>query len=134
MIRGLAFCMMLISCSNQFVRQPSKSDVSEVRPECKDVVLLVNENWFKHRKYPFHKDFPQVFTFSNFCQKCFTGLHKSEVIRILGEPDMKTLLEFEYIFKKSHTGRKSLNYSSIIFRFISNSVSNVEYVEHSIVE
>jgi len=62
------------------------------------------------------------------------NLHKADVIMMLGEPDIKTLTEFEYIFKKSHKGRKSLNYSSVIFQFTTNSVSNVEYVEHSIVE
>lgn len=134
MIKYLAFCMILISCNNQFLHQPSKSDVRDVIPECKDLVLLVNEYWFKHRKFSFHKDFSQVFTFANQCQKCFMNLHKADVIMMLGEPDIKTLTEFEYIFKKSHKGRKSLNYSSVIFQFTTNSVSNVEYVEHSIVE
>jgi len=134
MNRYLTFCMILISCSNHYVRQPSKSDIHDVTPECEEVVRLVNENWFKHRNSPFHKDFPLSFTLAHHCKKCFINLHKADVIMILGEPDISEPNEFRYVLKKFYKGIKSQDYSSIIFRFTSNSVSDVEYAEHSAIE
>jgi len=116
------------------VRQPSKSDIQDVKPECEDVVLLVNENWFKHRKLPFHKDFPQSLILANYCKRCFMNLHKADVIMILGEPDVKMPSEFRYILKRSLKGIESQDYWLIVFRFVSNSVTDVEYAGHSAIE
>ena len=101
MTKYLAFlCMILWSCTNKFVPQPSKSDILDVIPECQDLVKVVNDNWFRHRRLPCHKEFPQAFTLGNHYQKCLINLHKADVIMIFGEPDVKTPTKYEYIFRK----------------------------------
>lgn len=135
MIKYLAFfCMILLSCNNKFVRQPSNSDILDVTPECQNLVKVVNENWYKHRKYPCHKEFPQVFTLANQYQKCFLGLHKADIIMMLGEPDVKTTTNFEYIFRRKCGKNKSADYSKLIIQFKSNSVVGVESELHSLIE
>jgi len=127
-------CMILWSCTKQFVPQPSKSDIRDVNSECQDLVMLVNENWFKHRRHPCHKEFSQAFTLANHSQKCLLNLHKADIIMIFGEPDIKTPMKYEYIFRKNCGRKKSLDYASLIIQFTSNSVTKVESELHSFIE
>ncbi len=126
--------LIFISCTNQFVKQPSKLDISDVSLECQDLIKLVNEYWYKHLKEPCHKDFLQSYNIANKYKTCFIGLHKADILMILGEPDIKSPDRYEYVFKKKCGREESMNYSVLILSFSDNSLTKVESELRSIVE
>jgi hypothetical protein len=126
--------MILLSCSKQFVPQPSQTKIQDMNVECQNLVNLVNEKWFKHQKYPCHKEFPEAFTLANHYQKCLINLNKSDVLRIFGEPDIMSLNRYEYTFRKNCGRKKSLDYSSLILLFSNDLVVKAESELHSIIE
>lgn len=110
-------CMVLFSCTNQFVRQPAKLDLSERFVDCKYLVELVNREWAIHKRKPCHKEFSEVFTLAQNYSNCLEKLGAQEIVQLFGPPDMHLSNMYEYIFKTDCNDKNYNGYYYLRIRF-----------------
>ncbi len=128
----LLFYPIFFSCTATFNLRQSNIKESDSIPECENLIRFVNKNWFKHKKYPCHKEFGKSFTFAQDFKPCLLKLHKYEVLQIFGQPDVEQKGNFRYIFSRDCASSfyNGHTYFEIIFKnnYVVDADSGIEQI------
>ena len=108
-MKYLIFIIALLGCHHGFHVQRTKTKQEQLPESCKGIVELINSDWLKKRRVDCRFDNGIYKRLETEYGSCLMKLGKSQLISLLGEPDMSQNQFFYYFFDENCTNKSRIS-------------------------